>query len=72
MRRYTPLSLSIILIALLLASSLAACGGETSPAGVEPAPAPAAELVELEGGEVVPFPDHWEGRAVAVSFFSPG
>ena len=59
-------SVAVLLVAVLVAS----CGAQARPQ--VGSPAPAVELRRLEDGEMVRFPDDWNGRAVAVSFFSPG
>ena len=55
---------------LLVAVFVASCGAEARPE--VGSPAPSVQLQRLEDGEMVRFPDDWSGRAVAVSFFSPG
>ena len=63
-------SVFALALALLLTAALASCGAEARPE--VGSPAPSVQLQRLEDGEMVRFPDDWSGRAVAVSFFSPG
>ncbi len=62
---------SLLCVLMLCAGILFAGCGDT-PRPEEGSPAPPVELEDTEDGNQVRFPADWEGRAVAVSFFSPG